>query len=136
MGPPTEESLSQREEERLKMQATFKRNLLYKVAFAVVRFLISMSRSITVRPTQQLIVMQEINNYISGKQVNEIAEELIRKRENLSSEKQDLSIELQQLSQQTAVLSRSPRDPAEFDTIALLKQQMQGILWKSGSSFE
>ena len=70
---------------------------------------------------------QEINNYISGKQVSEIAEELIRKRELLSQEKQDLEMELVQLQAQIEIMGKSPRDPAEFDTIALLKQQASDI---------
>ena len=96
-GPPTEESLSQREDERLKMQASFKKNLLYK----------------------------EINNFITGKQLNEVAEELLRKRETLSQEKQDLLDEQEQLRFRIDELSQNAKLPVDFENLTMLRQQHQ-----------
>jgi hypothetical protein len=64
---PPESDMPQREDDRGKIQASFKKNLLYR----------------------------EINNFITGKQVRDVADDLIRKRELLAAEQNELQREVQ-----------------------------------------
>jgi hypothetical protein len=97
--PPMHE-ISEREDERLRVQATFKKNMLDN----------------------------QINAYITGKQRLNIADELIKKREALVQEKRELQAEVESLEEKLSHSEGSASDDDKVILIQQQRQEASNRL--------